>query len=66
MAQSKKKAKRASGPSGKHLNPIRTLSGVSDEEWARWDEAAKAEDTTRVDFVRRAVGARADDVLRKK
>lgn len=66
MAQAKKKAKRSSGPSGKHLHSIRTLSGVSDDEWARWDEAARTEGVTRVEFVRRAAAERADDVLAKK
>jgi hypothetical protein len=66
MAQKKKAAKRSSGPSGQHLHRIRTLSGVSDEEWERWGEAAKEEGTSRVEFVRRAASGRADATLRKK
>jgi len=62
----KKRKKTTSGPSGKHLHRIRTLSGVTDAEWERWGDAARVEGTTRVEFVRRAAAERADASLKQK
>lgn len=51
----KKRRSGPSGPSGKHANARRTLSGISDERWAAYDALAKSQGVTRNEWARTAL-----------
>lgn len=47
--------KRRGGPSGKHLNARRTLSGITDEQWAAYARRAEELGITRNEWIRRVL-----------
>ena len=55
MEEKKKRRSGPSGPSGKHANPIRGLSGIPEDRWEAYGEHAKSMGISRMEWIRAAL-----------